>query len=181
MCVGAGSITKKLIGADGEETEKTTKRKGAKVELYRSVMQFTKSDHKPVASSSSSSQSSHLISGVQVTAIIALPRHPKGARALRLPFAAPFLIDPLWRQKQLVGWLLDRFVGFFWCLLMLAGFNRNLKCVPSLSQLRFVVLTSRSQVGRDESCGGRACSLVLPSHVVKAAGFSESPHSVQRG
>ncbi|KAL8293008.1 hypothetical protein RQP46_000702 [Phenoliferia psychrophenolica] len=108
---GAGSIIKKSIGKNGEEVEKAAKRKGAKVELYRSVMAFTKSDHKPV------------------TSIIALPRHPKGSHALRLPFAAPFKIDPLWRQKQLVGWALDRFVGFFWCIVMLAGFNRDLKCV----------------------------------------------------
>ncbi|KAM0754092.1 DNase I-like protein [Meredithblackwellia eburnea MCA 4105] len=100
---GAGKIIKKSIGADGEEIEREAKRKGAKVELYRSVMEFVKSDHKPV------------------TAIIALPRHPKGSRALRLPFAAPFPIDPFWRQKKLVGWAIDRFVGFFWCLLMLAG------------------------------------------------------------
>lgn len=78
-----------------------------------------------------------------MTAIIALPRHPKGARALRLPFAAPFAVDPLWRQKQLIGWFLDRFVGFFWCIVMLAGFNRNLKCVP---------LPPRSSPGQSADC-----------------------------
>lgn len=42
---GAGKILK--VGKDGEE--KIVKRKGPKVELYRSVMSFVSSDHKPVS------------------------------------------------------------------------------------------------------------------------------------
>lgn len=49
---GAGTIVKKKKKGveEGEEggKEKVAKRKGARVELYRSLMEFTQSDHKPV-------------------------------------------------------------------------------------------------------------------------------------
>jgi phosphatidylinositol-bisphosphatase len=45
---GAGTITKKKRRDDSEREEKVSKRKGAKVELYRSFMTLIQSDHKPV-------------------------------------------------------------------------------------------------------------------------------------
>lgn len=121
---GAGYINKKVkkgrssrrdeIGKEdnGGSGLVQKKRKGVKVELYRSIMEFTGSDHKPV------------------TAIVSLPRQPKPSRknpstALRLVLPAPFTIDKHWRRAQLIGFLLDRFVGFFWSLFMLAGFGKN--------------------------------------------------------
>ncbi|ORY78479.1 Endonuclease/exonuclease/phosphatase [Leucosporidium creatinivorum] len=92
--------------ADGDEGEGA-----AKVESYKSIPEFTQSDHKPV------------------TAIISLPRPPTDSaaagKALRLPWKAPFAIDPSWKQKQLIGSAMDRFVGLVWCILVLAGFNKD--------------------------------------------------------
>lgn len=97
--------------ADGEEEGEGA----AKVESYQSVPEFTQSDHKPV------------------TAVIALPQPPADARkALRLPWKAPFAIDPSWRHKQSVGWAMDRLVGLVWCMLVLAGFNKDARWVSSL-------------------------------------------------
>lgn len=104
---------------DKDGSTRQAKRKGAKVELYKSVMSFTDSDHKPV------------------TAMFALPRHPKGEagrRPLRLPWKAPYKIDASWKQKQTIGWVMDRVVGLLWCLLVLAGFNKDARFV-SLSFL----------------------------------------------
>lgn len=110
---GAGVYTvKDKDERTGRIVERTAKRKGARVDLYTSVMEFTQSDHKPV------------------TAIVTLPRHPKardGGNKLRLPSKSPFSIDSSWRRKQSIGWLLDRLIGFVWCLIMLAGFNRDTK------------------------------------------------------
>lgn len=47
---GAGTIVKKKKKGVEEGDEKVAKRKGARVELYRSLMEFTQSDHKPVRS-----------------------------------------------------------------------------------------------------------------------------------
>ncbi|GAA6026829.1 hypothetical protein JCM8097_005890 [Rhodosporidiobolus ruineniae] len=76
----------------------------AKVESYRSVMDFTRSDHKPVS------------------ALISLPR---SLSSHRLPHPNPFPLDPLWRLKRLLGLLLDRSVGGVWCLVVLAGLGRG--------------------------------------------------------
>ncbi|GAA5970052.1 hypothetical protein JCM11641_000248 [Rhodosporidiobolus odoratus] len=83
--------------AGGDEVE---------VKSYRSVMDCTMSDHKPVA------------------AVFSLP---SSAASSSLPFSSPFPIDPSWRTKRLIGLLLDRLVGSAWCILMLAGFNRSAK------------------------------------------------------
>lgn len=77
-----------------------------KVLNYRSVMEFTRSDHKPVAAQ-------FLLPASSVTQ--------------RIKDRSPYTVDPLWRVKQLAGLVLDRLVGSVWCLLMLAGFNRDLR------------------------------------------------------
>ncbi|GAA5890232.1 hypothetical protein JCM6882_008762 [Rhodosporidiobolus microsporus] len=75
-----------------------------KVESYRSVMDFERSDHKPV------------------TALFSLP---PAAATSRLPCSSPFPIDPSWHLKKALGYVLDRLVGSVWCIVMLAGFNRD--------------------------------------------------------
>ncbi|BGP46217.1 hypothetical protein JCM10450v2_002057 [Rhodotorula kratochvilovae] len=79
----------------------------AKVDSYRSVMDFTRSDHKPVA------------------ATISIPAG--SALTTRLSHAAPFARDPTYKLKRTLGTALDRLVGALWCLVMLAGFNRDLR------------------------------------------------------
>ncbi|SCV69067.1 BQ2448_2087 [Microbotryum intermedium] len=104
---GAGEFIKRETLKSGQVVERSAKRKGAKVELYTSIMSFTGSDHKPV------------------TAILALPRHPNGSSGLRLPFTSPYPIDQRWRRKKVVGKVLDRFVGFCWCVVMLCGLGKD--------------------------------------------------------
>ncbi|BGO97869.1 Skeletal muscle/kidney enriched inositol 5-phosphatase [Rhodotorula toruloides ATCC 204091] len=76
----------------------------AEVLSYKSVMDFTRSDHKPVA---------------------ALVSIPASSATRRLPYRSPYSIDSSWRLKQTIGLVLDRFVGILWCLIMLAGFNKD--------------------------------------------------------
>ncbi|GAA5871665.1 hypothetical protein JCM8547_007112 [Rhodosporidiobolus lusitaniae] len=78
-----------------------------KAEEYRSVMSVVRSDHKPV------------------TALFSLPS--SSLSSSRLPFSSPFPINPSWRLKQILGFVLDRLVGSVWCFAMLAGFNRSLR------------------------------------------------------
>ncbi|GAA5996478.1 phosphoinositide 5-phosphatase INP54 [Rhodotorula paludigena] len=79
---------------------------GDKAEVldYHSVMDFTRSDHKPVA------------------ATISIP---SSSLTRPLPRAAPFPLERSYRLKHTVGRALDRLVGVVWCLVMLAGFNRD--------------------------------------------------------
>lgn len=123
---GAGTyVVRETDERTGQVVERTAKRKSARVESYTSVMEFVQSDHKPV------------------TAVIALPRHPKPReggshqRQLRLPNKSPFKIDSTWRRKKWIGWVLDRIVGYLWCLIMLAGFNRDTKYVPRPTSCRY--------------------------------------------
>lgn len=64
----------------------------------------------------------------QVSAIFSLS--PKAASS-RLPVSSPFPIDPIWRQKQLAGFVLDRLVGSVWSLLVLLGFNKDARYVSA--------------------------------------------------
>ncbi|GAA5954018.1 hypothetical protein JCM3765_000725 [Sporobolomyces pararoseus] len=84
----------------------TTEEGDFEVELYRSDMNFTASDHKPVT---------------------ALFNIPSPSSSVSLPFKSPYSISPAWRQQQQIGTLLDRFVGLIWCLIMLAGFNKDVR------------------------------------------------------
>jgi hypothetical protein len=67
----------------------------------------------------------------QVSAVFNLS--PSSASS-RLPFSAPFPIDPSWRTRQTVGFVLDRLVGSFWTLLILLGLGKDARCVCSLSR-----------------------------------------------
>lgn len=81
------------------------------VQHYDSEMDFINSDHKPV------------------TAVILLPSPSSSTAARRLPHPAPFPLDEDWRLKQRLGWGMDRLVGLVWCILVLAGFNKDARCV----------------------------------------------------
>lgn len=65
----------------------------------------------------------------QVTAIISLPRHPNDVKTLRIPYSSPYQIDRAWRRKKLIGWAMDRFVGFWWSLLILIGLGKDARLV----------------------------------------------------
>ncbi|GAA96715.1 uncharacterized protein L969DRAFT_97067 [Mixia osmundae IAM 14324] len=85
-----------------------TKTKEARIDLYRSIMAFTNSDHKPVVS------------------IISLPRHPhRPHEPLRLAHSPPFGVDGSWRIKQIIGTLFDRIVGLLWCGVVFIGFGKD--------------------------------------------------------
>lgn len=73
-------------------------------ELYRSLLRYTTSDHKPI------------------TAIVQLPLHIDRRSAL---MRKPFVIDPHWRRWRFIGVVLDRLVGYLWSFLLLFG-NGNL-------------------------------------------------------
>ncbi|KAL9939642.1 hypothetical protein V8E36_001459 [Tilletia maclaganii] len=85
---------------------------GVEVELYRSVIQYTHSDHKPV------------------TAILKLdasklPSSGTGPAFLKdttpAPIDTPYSRDSLWQIKLFLGTLLDRILGYIWTLLIRAG------------------------------------------------------------
>ncbi|GAA5900550.1 phosphoinositide 5-phosphatase INP54 [Sporobolomyces salmoneus] len=78
---------------------------GFETEMYRSEMDFTASDHKPV------------------TALFNIPSPSSSS----LPVKSPYPISPTWRQSQTLGMLLDRLVGLIWCVIMLAGLNKDVR------------------------------------------------------
>ncbi|PWY98488.1 DNase I-like protein [Testicularia cyperi] len=81
-------------------------RHGAEVEFYRSIMQYTHSDHKPV------------------TTLLRLPAPASGkAEVATLSQLNPYPALPAWNRQALAisGLLLDRLVGYTWSLLLLAG------------------------------------------------------------
>lgn len=69
-------------------------------ELYRSMMEYGVSDHKPI------------------TAVFRLaPQLPASTPYL----TAPYKVNPRWRMLQWIGLLLDRLVGYIWSLVLLLG------------------------------------------------------------
>ncbi|KIS70723.1 uncharacterized protein UMAG_01879 [Mycosarcoma maydis] len=78
-------------------------RHGVEVEFYRSIMQYTHSDHKPI------------------TALLRLP--PNSPSSASLSSLNPF--EPLASSQRIVlstsGVVLDRLIGYIWSLLLLAG------------------------------------------------------------
>lgn len=65
----------------------------------------------------------------QVAATISIP---STAVTSRLPHEPPYALDlGSYRLKRTLGLVLDRLVGLLWCLVMLAGLNRDLRCVLS--------------------------------------------------
>ncbi|MCO5583286.1 hypothetical protein L7F22_037196 [Adiantum nelumboides] len=75
---------------------------GVTPELYRSIMRYTHSDHKPV------------------TAILRLSP-PASSNAHLDPSTRPFGIDGAYRTKALLGLILDRILGYIWSALVTAG------------------------------------------------------------
>lgn len=73
-------------------------------ELYRSLLRYTASDHKPI------------------TAIVQLPLQLDRRSVF---MRRPFDIDPQWRRRRIIGVVLDRVVGYLWSFLLLFG-NGNL-------------------------------------------------------
>lgn len=69
-------------------------------ELYRSLLRYTASDHKPI------------------TAIVQLPwQLDRRSVFMRRPYE----IDPQWRRWRIIGVVLDRIVGYLWSFLLLFG------------------------------------------------------------
>ncbi|PWN32317.1 DNase I-like protein [Meira miltonrushii] len=84
---------------------------GVEPELFRSIMRYTHSDHKPV------------------TAILKLPN----ASGKHLDSSLrPYAIDPTWRTKRSIGIVMDRGVGFVWCALVAAGAGNVLLGIAEL-------------------------------------------------
>lgn len=69
-------------------------------ELYRSIMRYTHSDHKPI------------------TAIVQLPEY---VHPLSDHLRSPFRVNPNWRTWRLIGLVADRVVGFLWSGLLFFG------------------------------------------------------------
>ncbi|CAD6952634.1 unnamed protein product [Tilletia controversa] len=95
------------ISGAGEDTH------GVEVELYRSVIQYTHSDHKPVTAILKT-DSSKLPSSQSQSPLFLKDSHPH-------PITTPYTRDPLWRLKLFLGALLDRILGFIWVNLVRAG------------------------------------------------------------
>ncbi|KAE8224323.1 hypothetical protein CF319_g2768 [Tilletia indica] len=95
------------ISGSGSDTH------GVEVELYRSVIQFTHSDHKPV------------------TAILKIDSTKQPSSSSRTPLflkdsspqpiTTPYTRDSLWAIKLFLGTILDRILGFIWVNLVRAG------------------------------------------------------------
>lgn len=80
-----------LWGSSGDE-------RAILCELYRSLMQYRISDHKPI------------------TAILSVPPQPQGAF-----LTSPYPINPQWRTMQRNGRVLDRVVGYIWSVILVLG------------------------------------------------------------
>lgn len=78
-------------------TDRVLWSRSARLELYRSIMQYTLSDHKPV------------------TAILRID--DKAAALLK----SPWPIDDRWQYLQYAGFVCDRIVGYSWYALLLLG------------------------------------------------------------
>ncbi|CAO1613419.1 unnamed protein product [Parajaminaea phylloscopi] len=83
-------------GIDGQQGSDPAH--GVEVELYRSIMGYTISDHKPV------------------TLLASLPHPRKWSTRL-----APYRLDPSHAFYRNIGWALDRLVGYTWCALVAIG------------------------------------------------------------
>ena len=86
-------------------------------ELYRSLMRYTSSDHKPI------------------TAIVQLPHH---LHPLSDFLPVPYALHPNWRTWRLVGVVLDRLVGYAWSCLLLLGHGHLYVAVAELLLLTTV-------------------------------------------
>ena len=86
-------------------------------ELYRSIMRYTYSDHKPV------------------TAIVQLPPH---IHPLSDHMQTPFPLRPQWRTWRSVGLIADRVVGLVWSGLLFFGHGYLVLAVVELALLGVV-------------------------------------------
>ncbi|CEH13018.1 Inositol-1,4,5-triphosphate 5-phosphatase (synaptojanin), INP51/INP52/INP53 family [Ceraceosorus bombacis] len=110
--------------AADEKTSDASSLHGVQTELYRSIMSYTHSDHKPV------------------TAILRLPspsRLAPGGEAALQPLKAPYPIDGAWRTKRLIGQTLDSLLGLAWSSLIAAGAG---SLITGLLELAVIVALS---------------------------------------
>ncbi|KAK0561281.1 hypothetical protein OC844_003285 [Tilletia horrida] len=87
---------------------------GVDVELYRSVVQYTHSDHKPVTAILKVDASKQPSASGSSAPVFLKDSTPK-------PIVTPYQRDPLWQLKLLLGALLDRLLGLIWTSLIKAG------------------------------------------------------------
>ncbi|GAA5856870.1 hypothetical protein JCM5353_007305, partial [Sporobolomyces roseus] len=77
-------------------------------EMYRSEMDFTASDHKPVV------------------AIFKVPPPSSSSSSSSISYRpSPYPLSTTWRRSQIVGTALDRLVGLIWSLIVLLGFGKD--------------------------------------------------------
>ncbi|KDN44124.1 DNase I-like protein [Tilletiaria anomala UBC 951] len=124
--------------ADGKDELQPKSAGNVDVELYRSIMTYTHSDHKPV------------------TALLRLPALPmngdsSSSSAPLIVYKPPYMTDASWRTKRALGTLLDRQVGFIWTALITAGAG-NL--VAGLLELAVVAVVSIWWMQRGSGQGG---------------------------
>lgn len=139
----------------------------AEVLSYKSVMDFTRSDHKPVRLCSPLPSISRAEPAcAQVAALVSIPA---SSATRRLPYRSPYSIDSSWRLKQTIGLVLDRFVGILWCLIMLAGFNKDARCAFFLSYARSGLTRTGEQAGDRQHCARDVGSVLSPCLVVECS------------
>ncbi|PWN22376.1 DNase I-like protein [Microstroma glucosiphilum] len=89
------------VGKENDELQ------GLNVELYRSIMSYTISDHKPL------------------TLLASLPSLPSSTQAL-LSNRSPYPLSSSWQSSRTLGIALDRLVGYIWSTLVLLGAGKLL-------------------------------------------------------
>lgn len=104
---------------------------------------------------------------MQVAALVSVPA---ASAARRLPYRSPYSLDSTWRIKQTIGLALDRFVGVVWCLIMIAGFNKDARYAqrfPVIALRWADELCARLQVGHYQHHSRRAGRVLPPCPVVE--------------
>lgn len=112
---GSGSDGRTSIGSK-KGKDATASLHGIEVELYRSIMGNTISDHKPV------------------TLLASLPRPERWSTSL-----APYPLDHSHAFYRNAGWILDRLVGYTWCTFVAMGAG---KILIGISEVVVIALIS---------------------------------------
>ncbi|KAK0546698.1 hypothetical protein OC845_004456 [Tilletia horrida] len=87
---------------------------GLEVELYRSVIQYTHSDHKPVTAILKIDPANQPALGSASKPVFLKDSKPQA-------IVTPYNRDPLWQLKLLLGSILDKILGLIWTSLIKAG------------------------------------------------------------